>query len=73
MHQALFVSETEVKSARVYSILMDVHRWIALIYFLLDLNEARILSEKKAEFVLDHRQNASFPITSGMELMETIF
>jgi hypothetical protein len=31
------------------------------------------LTEKKPEVVLDHRQNASFPVTSLMKFMETVF
>ena len=73
MHQALLMRETEVESAGVYSILLDVHRWITFICFPLDLGQARILTEKKPEVVLDHRQNASFPVTSLMKFMETVF
>ena len=47
MHQLFLVSETEMKSARVCSVLMYVHQWIAGVHLLLNLSQARILTEKK--------------------------
>jgi hypothetical protein len=73
MHQSLLVSETEVESAGVYSLLMDVQDWVALVYLLLDLGQTRILTEKEAKVRLDHSQDATFTVTSRVELVETVF
>ena len=47
MHQLFLVSETEMKSAGIYSVLMYVHHWIAAVHLLLNLSQARVLTEKK--------------------------
>jgi hypothetical protein len=72
MHQPLFVSETEMKSAGVNSVLTDVH---CMIFFLglRDLSETRVLAEEKPEVSLNHCENPSTAVTFGVELMEAVF
>ncbi len=72
MHQPLFVSETEMKSARVLSVLTDVHRWIFLLC-LRDLSKTRVLAKQKPEVSLNHSEDTSMAVTFCVEFMETVF
>lgn len=72
MHQSLFVSETEMKSARVNSVLADIHRWIFFLG-LRDLSQTRVLAEEKPEVSLDHCEDPSMAVTFGVEFMEAVF
>lgn len=72
MHQPFFVSETEMKSAGVSSVLADVH---CMIFFLglRNLSQTRVLAEEKPEVCLDHCKDPSMAVTFGVELMEAVF
>lgn len=72
MHQPLFVSETKMKSACVSSILINIHRWIA-IESLCYLSQTRVLTEEKTEIRLDHCQYTFFAVTFSVELVEAVF